>query len=309
MQDLNDLFFFAEVVTHGGFAAAGRALRQPKSKLSRRVAQLEERLGVRLIERSSRRFRVTEVGQSFYNHCRTAMAEVERAEAAVAVTQGEPRGTVRFSCPIGLMEPIGQILPSFMMRYPQVKLQVMATNRRVDLIDERIDVALRVRAALDTDAELTMRTLGKSRRFLLASPALANRLDEMAGGSLKDVTLLASLPTLSPSEHIGEDIWELVGPAGQTQSIRHEPRLACGDFNALREAAIAGLGVALIPDHLAWPALRSGQLVRLFPDWHAEEGTIHLVFTTRRGLPPPVRALIDHLANEFRSQIQAQPAS
>ncbi|HEX9447276.1 MAG TPA: LysR family transcriptional regulator, partial [Dongiaceae bacterium] len=130
MQDLNDLFFFAEVVAHGGFAAAGRALRQPKSKLSRRVAQLEERLGVRLIERSSRRFRVTEIGQSYYAHCRTALAEVARAEAAVAQAQAEPKGLIRVSCPIGLMEPIGEILPDFMTRHPKVKVQILATNRR-----------------------------------------------------------------------------------------------------------------------------------------------------------------------------------
>src|SRR5262245_14305688 len=109
MQDLNDLYYFSEVVARGGFTAAGHSLRLPKSKLSRRVAQLEARLGVRLIERSSRRFRVTDIGQSFYEHCRRALTEVERAEAAVATTQSEPAGIVRFSCPTGLMELIAQI--------------------------------------------------------------------------------------------------------------------------------------------------------------------------------------------------------
>ena len=107
MRDLNDMFFFTEVVANGGFAPAGRALRQPKSKLSRRVARLEQRLGVRLLERSSRSFRVTDVGQAFYDHCQNVLAEVNRAEAVVAATQGEPHGTVRFNCPLGLMDAWG----------------------------------------------------------------------------------------------------------------------------------------------------------------------------------------------------------
>lgn len=298
MQDLNDLFFFAEVVAHGGFAPAGRALRQPKSKLSRRVARLEVQLGVRLLERSSRRFRVTDVGQAFYEHCQNVMTEVKRAEAAVAATQGEPHGTVRFSCPLGLMDPLAGILTHFMERYPRVNLQVVATNRRVDLITERIDVALRVRTSLDTDAALTVRTLARSRRILVASPAWAHRLADA-----EDVEVLASVPTLSATEQAGQDVWELVGPEQRTISVRHHPRLACGDFHALREAAIAGLGVSLLPDHSCAPALRSGRLVHVLPDWHAPEGMVHLVFTSRRGLPPPVGALIDHLAEHVRDQL------
>ncbi|MDC0710990.1 LysR substrate-binding domain-containing protein [Stigmatella sp. ncwal1] len=298
MQDLNDLFFFAEVVAHGGFAPAGRALRQPKSKLSRRVAQLEEQLGVRLIERSSRRFRVTDVGQAFYEHCQNVMAEVKRAEAAVAATQGEPHGTVRFSCPLGMMEPLAGILSQFMKRYPQVNLQVVATNRRVDLITERVDVALRVRTALDTDATLTVRTLARSRRILVASPDWARHL-----GGAKDLEALGSVPTLSSTEQSGQDVWELIGPEQRTAAVRHEPRLACGDFLALREAAIAGLGVSLLPGHSCGAALRSGQLVHVFPDWHAPDGMVHLVFTSRRGLPLPVGALIDHLAEHVRDPL------
>ncbi|EYF06149.1 LysR family transcriptional regulator [Chondromyces apiculatus] len=295
MRDLNDLFFFAEVVANGGFAPAGRALQQPKSKLSRRVAQLEERLGVRLIERSSRRFRVTEVGQAFYERCREVMAEVAQAEAIVAEAQGEPHGQVRFSCPTGLLELVSRPLTELMTKYPRVKLHVVATNRRVDLIEERIDVALRVRTSIDTDAALTMRNLGKSRRILVASPQLARRL-----GDLRDVEALASVTTISSTELSGEVVWDLCGPEGQTRSVRHAPRLACADFKALREVAEAGLGVALLPEHACWLALREGKLVRVLPEWYAPEGIVHLVFTTRRGLPPAVRVFIDHLTERLR---------
>jgi DNA-binding transcriptional LysR family regulator len=298
MQDLNDLYFFAEVVKNGGFAQAGRVLGQPKSKLSRRIAQLEERLGVRLIERSSRRFRVTEVGQAFYERCRGVLAEVEQAEAVVAEAQGEPQGRVRFSCPTGLIEPMMRTLPDFLAKHPRVKLQVIATNRRVDLIEERIDVALRVRTTIDTDAALTMRTLARSQRILVTSPALASRV-----GDMHDIAALASIATLGSTEQAGEIVWDFVGSDGQARSVRHEPRFSCDDFVALREAAEAGLGVALLPDHICWPALQAGRLVRVFRDWYVPEGIVHLVFTSRRGLPPAVRAWIDHLARSFQDEV------
>jgi DNA-binding transcriptional LysR family regulator len=297
MHDLNDLLYFSEVVGHGGFAAAGRALRLPKSKLSRRVAQLEDRLGVRLIERSSRRFRVTEIGQAFYEHCRSALGEVEKAEAVIAAAQSEPRGIVRFSCPTGLVEIITRVLPDFLRLYPKVNIRVIAVDRPVDLIEERIDVALRVRVTLDTDAALTMRTLAHSRRILLASPTLANTL-----GDRQDIAALELLPTLSSSDQSGPVTWTLEGPGGQTHVHRHEPRMTCGDLGAVRDVAIAGLGVALLPDHACAEALRSGRLVRVFPGWGGQDGIVHLVFTTRTGLPPHVRAWIDHLAGHFRDQ-------
>jgi DNA-binding transcriptional LysR family regulator len=268
----------------------------PKSKLSRRVAQLEERLGVRLIERSSRRFRVTEIGQSYFEQARTAISAAERAEAIVAAAQKEPRGIVRFSCPTGLTEVIAPMLPDFLTLYPRVRVQLIAVDRPVDLIAERIDVALRVRLTLDSDAALTMRTLARSRRILIASPALANTL------VTHDIAALATLPTLSSSDSPGSVTWTLEGPDGATHTLTHEPRLTCGDFTALREAALAGLGVTLLPDHSCAAALRSGALVRLFPDWHGREGIVHLVFTTRTGLPPHVRAWIDHLAERFRDK-------
>lgn len=296
MQDLNDLFFFVQVVASGGFAPAGRALNEPKSKLSRRVAQLESRLGVRLIERTSRRFRITEVGLTFYDRCRSILGEVEEAEALVAQAQGEPHGVVRLSCPTGLLDPsMTAVLLDFQAGHPLVKLRVIATNRRVDLINERIDVALRVRETLDTDATLAIRSLGRSRRILVASPDLAQRL-----GALRDVADLAAAPTLTMTEQVDRERWDLVGPEAQMRSVVIEPRLACGELTFLCEAAIAGAGVALLPEHVCSPGLQAGRLVRVLPGWHAVEGLIHMVFTTRRGLLPAVRALIDHLSSRYR---------
>jgi DNA-binding transcriptional LysR family regulator len=298
MAELDDYVLFAGVVEHGGFAPAGRAMRVQKSKLSRRIAALEDRLGVRLIERSTRRFRVTDIGQALYEHCRTIVLELERARAVTSEALAEPTGQVRFSCPNGLVEPLSASLPAFLERYPKVNLQIVATDRGVDLIRERIDVALRVRTAIESDASLTMRTLTRSRRILVAGPKLANGI----GPRVPD---LEGIPTLSSTELAGPVTWSLVGPDGAAFDLEHDPRLRCEEFGALRAAAAAGLGVALLPDHVCWPDLDSGRLVRLFPGWHAQEGIVHLVFTTRRGLPPAVRAFIDHLAATFQSGVLA----
>ncbi|MFD0935014.1 LysR substrate-binding domain-containing protein [Methylobacterium trifolii] len=290
--DLNDYVTFAEVVAHGGFTAAGRALREPKSKLSRRVSALEARLGVRLIERSSRRFRVTEVGQTFYERCRTIMLEAERAEALIAETQAEPHGRIRMSCPRNLVKVVSAIVRGFLDRFPKVQFQLVVTDRAVDLIEERIDVALRVRHELTSDASLTMRSLGHSRWILVASPRFANGLGA-------DLAELASVPTMGTSDEVGETTWMLEREDGTAHVMRHEPRLTCADYAVLCDAAADGLGVAFLPDHACAAHIDAGRLVRVFRDWRSRDGIVHLVFTTRRGLPPAVRSLIDHLAGEF----------
>lgn len=289
--DLNDYAYFAEVVAHGGFAAAGRVLREPKSKLSRRIAGLEARLGLRLIERSSRRFRVTDTGQAFYERCRAMLAEAEQAEALVLQAQAEPHGRIRFSCPTGMLQPISGLITSFLARYPKVRLQLVATDRAVDLIEERIDLAFRVRVSLTSDAALTMRSLGVSTRILVASPQIAS--------GIGSVDQLASFPALTTHDAADDLEWHLEAEDGRTHVVRVTPRMGCEDMATVRDAAIDGLGVAILPDHVCREALEQGRLVRVLPPWRGQQGIVHLVFTTRRGLPPAVRALIDHLAAGF----------
>ena len=290
--DLNDYVTFAEVVAHGGFTAAGQALREPKSKLSRRVAALESRLGVRLIERSSRRFRVTEIGRTFYERCRAMMLEAERAEALVAESQAEPHGRIRMSCPPNLVKVVSAIVRGFLARFPKVHLQLIVTDRAVDLIEERVDLALRVRRALTSDAALTLRVLGNSRWILVASPQTASQLGA-------DIAGLASFATLGTNDEAGEVTWTLERDDGAVHVLRHAPRMTCADYAVLCDAAADGLGVAFLPDHACAAHVASGKLVRIFRDWRSKDGIVHLVFTTRRGLPPAVRALIDHVAKEF----------
>ena len=294
VHDLNDLGFFAAVVSNGGFSAASRALGLPKSRISRRVAALEAQLGVRLLERSTRRFKVTEVGQDVYRHARAALTEAEAIEEVVARRKAEPQGLVRISCPLDADRLIGAALPEFLAQHPKLRLQVIVSNRRVDLIEEGVDVAIRVRDKLDTDADLQVRIVSRSANMLAASPGLIGRLG--APATPQDIP---SFPTLSHSDRLGLDRWALVNAAGEEVEVAHEAKLSASTFPILRAAAIGGLGIASLPEYACRDALQDGRLVRVLPEWSSRQGILHLVFTSRRGLLPGVRAVIDFLAEEL----------
>lgn len=294
-RDFNDLQFFAAVVVHQGFSAAARALRLPKSRISRRVALLEERLGVRLLDRTTRGLGLTEVGQQVFEHARAAVIEAEAAEEAALRMQAEPRGLVRLSCPLGLQDAIAGPLPAFLAAHPQLRVQCIATNRRVDLIHEGVDVAIRVRERLDTDADLQVKRIGISRRILVASPKLLAKTDAPVAPA--DLT---KFPILYQEEQSG-GTWLLTAENGDTSSVQLEPRLATGSFELLIAAACQGAGIALLPTRSCQAALASGALVRVLPQWSGTDGILHLVFASRRGMLPSVRAVIDFAAAALKS--------
>ncbi|KQV64635.1 LysR substrate-binding domain-containing protein [Rhizobium sp. Root1220] len=298
---MNDFAYFAAVVRHGGFSAAARILGLPKSKLSRHISALEERLGVRLIERTVHRFRVTEIGQSLYGYCENMLREVDRAAKAVNEASGEPQGSVRISVPTGLLEgSLSAMLPEFLIRYPKVQLKVLATDQRVDIINDRLDLAVRAQLAEETDSELTMRVLSKVDLILVANKDLARTLSPSRG-----IECLADVPTVSFTSAMGEckdtDVWEFKGPDGMPYRHEHRPRMSCRSVPAVLEAIYAGVGVGLLPDHVCAEGLRAGTLVHLLPDYQMSQATIYLVFTASRGLPSAVRALVDFLVEQFRT--------
>ncbi|MBD8873905.1 LysR substrate-binding domain-containing protein [Rhodanobacter sp. DHB23] len=297
LQDLNDLYFFAAVVEHGGFSAAGRALGMPKSRLSKRVAQLEDRLGVRLLQRTTRRFVVTEVGERFYAHCRAVLEEARAAQEAVDELRAEPRGVVRLSCPVSLTQTVlAHVLPDFLAQYPRLQVRVLSSNRRVDLLGEGYDLAIRVRSKLDTDANMVVRSFGQSRVLPVASPKLLDTL-----GRPRHPGELAKFPALSMQEHEGPQTWELIDSAGERVNVEVDARLICGDFAVLLEAARRGVGVTLLPEFVCAPAVAAGELEVLLPEWSAPEGTMHFIYPSRRGMLPGVRALVDFLAERLPS--------
>lgn len=295
MQDLNDLYYFVQVVDHGGFAAAGRALGEPKSTLSRRIAGLESRLGVRLLQRSTRRVVATEIGQIFYGHCKAMLVHADAAQEAVDSSRSEPCGTVRLSCPVALLDArVGAMLAEFLVTYPQVEIQLDATNRRVDVIEERFDLAIRVRPPPLADTDLVLRTLADRGQCLVASPALLARL-----GRPRLPADLAGWPSLALGQPQQTHAWHLIGPDGAEARVAHEPRLVTGSMNALRAAAAAGAGVVQLPTMMMRDELEDGRLVRVLDDWAPPREIVHVVFPSRRGMMPGVRALIDFLAERF----------
>ena len=296
LSDLNDLRFFVEVVEHGGFSAAGRALGVPKSRLSNRVAKLEERLGVRLLQRTTRRFVVTDVGERFLAHCKAMIEQAEAARDVVEELRSEPCGWIRLSCPISLAPTVmAELVPEFLARYPKMQVRLLVSDRRVDLIGEAFDIAIRVRNVIDTDATLVLRTIGQSRVILVASPGFLEH-----HGTPRSPQELASLPLLSMRELDGLQAIDLFGPAGEREQVRMQPRLVCGSFPVLVNAAVRGIGVALVPDMTAAAAIARGELIEILPDWSMPEGIFHFVYPTRRGLLPGVRAMVDFLAERLR---------
>ena len=301
MQDLNDLYYFAMVVDHGGFAAAERALGIPKSRLSRRITQLEADLGVRLLQRSTRRFAVTDVGNSVYRHAQTMLAEAQAARDVVDRLSATPRGVVRVSLPVSLaQQQMPMLLPEFLARYPEVRLQLSISNRRVDLINEGFDVALRVRSRLDDDGSLVMRSFGQIQELLVASPKY---LDGM--GRPRDPDELAGHVTLSMGEDEARQRWELHGPDDEVRRIELKPRVAGFDFPMLRSLAQQGVGITLLPETLCAELVRTGELEVVLPQWRLPQGICHAVFASRRGLLPAVRVLIDFLAEKLPPLLQA----
>jgi DNA-binding transcriptional LysR family regulator len=295
MQDLNDLYYFVQVVDYAGFAPAGRALGMPKSKLSRRIGLLEERLGVRLIQRSTRKFAVTELGQTFYIHARAMLVEAEAAEEAIRRAHAEPCGVVRMSCPATLLDAsVGPMLAAFLQKYPQVELHLDATNRRVDVIGEGIDLSIRVRPPPLEDSELLLRVLAERRQCLVASPALlAAKGTPLAPGELM------RLPSMDLGLPQNQHLWDLHGPDDAHVAIHHQPRLVTRGMSTLRDAALAGVGVVQLPMMMVREQIARDELVHVLPQWAPRPEIIHAVFPTRRGLLPSVRALIDFLADRF----------
>ncbi|MGD0493861.1 MAG: LysR substrate-binding domain-containing protein [Steroidobacteraceae bacterium] len=304
MRDFNDLFYFVQVVDHGNFSRAAEVLGIAKSKLSRRIAQLEQRLGVRLIQRSTRKFSVTELGQDFYRHALAMVVEADAAHEVIERTKTEPQGVVRVSCPNALLYfRVADMITRYMAANPLVQVQLEGVDRPVDVIGEGIDIALRVRFPPLDDSGLAMRVLSDSSQRLVASPAL------LAG--FPDVLAPADLALL-PSADWGpagrEHVWRLRGLDGAAATVHHRPRLVTGDLVAMRAAAVNGVAVAQLPTLFIQDDLLNNLLVEVLPQWLPRSGIVHAVFPSRRGLLPAVRGLLDFLVAEFQELAGAEAA-
>ncbi|SHF82756.1 DNA-binding transcriptional regulator, LysR family [Lampropedia hyalina DSM 16112] len=290
--DPSDMIFFAEVVERGGFAAAGRLLDIPRSRLSRRIAMLEEQMGVRLLQRTTRSLSLTSAGESFLRHCQAVRDAVKAASEAVADAQAVPKGVVRVSCPVTLAQSVvGELIPDFLLLHPQVQLELQVSNRVVNVVEEGVDVALRIRQSLDDSASCVVKKLDVSRTFLVASPVLLRQY-----GTPEVLQQLAQIPSIAMEPGtLGKVSVTLVDDDGVREVLHHQPRYIANDLMTLRFAALAGTGWCWLPDYMCVPDIRSGRLVRLLPQWNLPPGIVHAVFPTRRGMAPAVRSFLDYL--------------
>lgn len=295
LSDLDDFYCFAQVVEHGGFSAAERATDIPKSKLSRRVHNLEERLGVRLIQRNSRHFAVTDIGMNVYRHAQVMANAAQAAHDLVDHLSIQPRGLIKVSLPVSIAQnEMSRILPEFLKTYPEIKVQLLVSNRRVDLINEGIDLALRVRSNLDDDPNLVIRTFETIEQHLFASQAYLNQ-----HGDLKQPEDLAKHYILSMADdHVDQHI--VVYDEHQRQKkIKVNPTVMGSDLMLQAQLARQDCGIALLPDNIVEPYIQSGELVRVLPNWRAPHGVFHAVYPSRRGLLPAVRVFIDFLVEKL----------
>jgi DNA-binding transcriptional LysR family regulator len=293
--DLNDFYYFVQVVDRGGFTAAGRSLRMPKSTLSYRIQQLETGLGVRLLNRTSRRFGVTDAGADFYRHAVGVLQQAERAEDVMRERLSEPTGVVRFTTGVATAQfAMKEIICDFILRHPKVDLVQHVTDQQVDLIGENYDVAIRAHSSPLPDSTLVQRTLAPAPWFLFAGAAYLE-----THGAPKHPTDLADRPSLFMMRDKVTPAWRLSHEDGREVTLPLRPRLLSDDMVALKHAAQRGLGVVALPAYVCREELRSGALTRILPDWRAGFGTISALIPYRHGLLPSVRAFVDHLAAEF----------
>ena len=299
MLNLNDFFYFVQVVERGGFTAAGRTLGMPKSTLSYRMQQLESELGVRLLNRTSRHFAATQAGEEFYKHALTMVRAAEDAEALVRQRVKVPSGVIRFTAAIGTAQfALREILMKFMQDYPRINLVEQVTSRQVDLLAENIDVAIRAHSGALPDSTLVRRTLATAPWILVAGTEALKKKRPQEPQDLEQYPGLAVWrANIAPA-------WRLRAQS-RTQVSRSEvilpltPRLISNDMSTLKRAAAEGMGIVALPAYICKNELRSGELMRVLPGWIADESTFSALLPHRRGLLPAIRTFVDYLAGNL----------
>lgn len=297
LPDLNEIVLFGRVAQAGSFSGAARALGLPKSTVSRKVAALEERLGARLIQRTTRKLRLTDAGRRFFERVQRIAVEVDEAEQAVTELQAAPRGLLRVTAPLGF-HMLGAVAAELLRRHRELQVELVNTDRVVDLVDEGFDVA--VRAGALADSTLVARPLGVIKRVLVASPGYLQR--RRAPRLPAD---LAAHECVVFGVGAAPGVWTL--HAGDERvEVRVPARLTVNDFEIVGEAARAGLGIAWMPEYLVAGELRRGRLRRVLRDWCSTEVPLHAVYPTARQLSPKVLAFVELARERFRPLFQSR---
>jgi DNA-binding transcriptional LysR family regulator len=292
-MDLNQVAVFVRVVQDGGFSAAGRRLGMPKSTVSRKVSELEERLGARLLQRTTRKLGLTEAGRVYYERAARVVGDIDAAEEAVGRLLAAPRGELRVTAPLSF-GMLGPIVAKYLERFPEVQVDMVCTDRRVDLVEERFDVA--IRAGELEDSRLIARSLGTARRVFVAAPGYCKRHGTpQTPADLQKHACIAFGGDESPST------WVLESGATRRE-IRITPRLTANDLEVIREAAVAGAGVACLAQIVCAGDVQKGRLRHLLTDWRSVEIPVHALYP-RAHPSAKVAAFVDLVKRELRLRV------
>lgn len=299
MIDLNDYFYFVHVVEKQGFSPAAKALDMPKSRLSRHVSRLEERLDIQLIQRTSRQFNVTEAGQLFYQHARALLDEMEAAEAAIQSRKTSLGGRVTMSCSVGVAQfAIKELVLQFLAEHPGVELVQQVTNETIDLVSSGIDLAVRGHTEQLPDSSIIQRHLASVEWHLYASPGYLSETGTPA--SPRD---LYKRHSLKAGWQPVTGHWTLRNRNGEQSTVPFSPQLSSDDMGTLKDAAIAGLGIVSLPTYTCQQEINNGSLARVLPDWTSGNAQLSLLMPSRKSQSPVVRALSDYLLDNLQDQL------
>lgn len=289
--DLNEMAIFVHVVEAGSFTGAAKNLGLPKSTVSRKITQLEERLGVRLIQRTTRSLRLTDTGNAYYNQCARILGEIEEANIAVTRMQSTPTGTLRITAPVLFGSTVlSGLIADYIEQHPQVSVDMVLSDQKLDLVQDGIDVAFRV-GNLE-DSSLIGRHLGDARSLLCASPdyikqnGMPEHPDNLVEHSLINLTQWTS--------------WQLCGANDEMYHHNVKARIQVNDFASLFTLAMSGAGISPLPTLIAAPAIRAGTLVPVLQSWPFEASPIHALYPSNRHLSAKVRSFVDFVIESVR---------
>lgn len=294
MLDLKNVYYFVQVVDHGGFTSAAEILGVQKSTLSHRIKELESSLGVRLINRTSRQFTMTEVGAEFYRHSAGLLRSAEVAEEAMRQRLTEPSGVIRMTSPVEISQYLlRDVLPIFLREHPKVTIQENATDRLVDVVGEGFDLAIRGHSSNLQDSNLVQRPIAKAPWCLFAGPEYLARVPAVERPEQLEHCDIIAMVRKGPLQ------WHLQDLNGQLVTVPIMPRFQSNNLISLKEAACANLGIAALPGYICREELCKGTLQHLLPGWIAADARISALIPFRTGRLPAVRSLVDFLAVEL----------
>jgi len=292
-MDLNDIIVFTKVVETKSFTGAADALGLPKSTVSRKLAQLEERLGVRLVQRTTRKLALTEIGEAYYERCSRIVSDIHAAEQLVTDMQATPRGRLRITASVDFSTRyLGEIVAAFLAEHPDINVELEGTDRVVDLIDEGFDLA--VRFGPMPESTLIARRIAGVALVLCASPSyLAKRGTPTMIDELDEHDHILFTPSSR------NQAWTLVGPGEATYEFGRPARFASNNFGSVVDVARAGTGITLISEFMIGDDFKKGTLVPVLPEWRTRPSEVHAVYPARQNLPPRLTLFLDHLAKSL----------